>query len=163
MESVDIFLNITTFGFWGSPSWQKIVKMGWVLLYPAVLSNINCTKIFFLRFVIDVRERVWYLEGPKQNNAKIIILRDFQCALVHYILQRCYELLLLTVINGYQFLWMVIRFNISNSIICELYQIWRSLLGKILVNSITTKIQQISYVHTSIDVRTWMHGPSPPD
>ena len=45
---------------------------------------------------------MWYLEGPKQNNAKIIILRYLQCALVHYILQRCYQLLLLTVINGYQ-------------------------------------------------------------
>ena len=44
--------------------------------------------------------------------------------LVHYILQRCYKLLLLTVINGYQlFLLMVISFNISNLIICELYQI----------------------------------------
>ena len=74
-----------------------------------------------VRTSIDVRESVWYLEGPKQNNAKIIILRDFQCALVHYILQR---LLLLTVINGYQlFLLMVISINISNSIICELYQI----------------------------------------
>ena len=67
---------------------------------------------------------VWYLEGPKQNNAKIIILRDFQCALVYYILQRCYKLLLFTVINGYQlFLLMVISFNISNSIICQLCQI----------------------------------------
>ena len=43
-------------------------------------------------------------------------------------------------------LLMVISFNISNSIFCELYQSWRSLLGKILVNSITAKIQQISYV-----------------
>ena len=77
-----------------------------------------------VRKSIDVRESVWYLEGPKQNNAKLIILRDFQCALVHYILQRCYKLLLLTVINGYQlFLLMVISINISNSIICELYQI----------------------------------------
>ena len=71
-----------------------------------------------------MRESVWYLEGHKQNIAKIIILRDFQCALVHYILQRCYQLLLLTAINGYQlFLLMVISFDISNSILCELYQI----------------------------------------
>ena len=77
-----------------------------------------------VRTSIDVRESVWYLEDPKQNNANIIILRDFQCALVHYILQRCYKLLLLTVINGYQlFLLMVISFNISNSILCEMYQI----------------------------------------
>ena len=64
---------------------------------------------------IDVRERVWCLEGPKQNDAKIIISRDFQCALVHYILHRCYKLLLLTVIyNGYQLLLlMVISFNRS--------------------------------------------------
>ena len=57
-------------------------------------------------------------------------------------------------------LLMVISFNISNLILCELYQIWRSSLGQRLVNSITAKIQEKS---TSIDVRTWMHGPSPPD
>ena len=46
------------------------------------------------------------------------MLRDFQCALVHYILQTCYKLVLLTVINGYQLLvLMVLSLNISNSII----------------------------------------------
>ena len=61
MESVDMFIKITTFGFWGSPKLKKkTVKMGWVVLYPAVLSNINCVEWKkksetrnFLTYVLD--------------------------------------------------------------------------------------------------------------
>ena len=56
---------------------------------------------------IIIRESVWYFEGPKQNNAKIIILRDFKCAvyfteMLPIIIINCYQWLSAVFINGYQ-------------------------------------------------------------
>ena len=43
----DMFPPFSTLGLMGKPSFEKKVQMFWVLLYPAVLSNINFDKGFY--------------------------------------------------------------------------------------------------------------------
>ena len=49
MESVDIFLNITTFGFWGSPKLNKNRENGMSFVVPSSVVQYKMAQGFFFR------------------------------------------------------------------------------------------------------------------
>ena len=49
MESVDIFLNITTFGFWGSPKWKNNRENGMSFVVHSSVVQYKLPQGYFVR------------------------------------------------------------------------------------------------------------------
>ena len=49
MESVDIFLNVTTFGFWGSPKWKKNRENGRSCVVHSSVVQYKLPQGYFVR------------------------------------------------------------------------------------------------------------------